>query len=62
MDVTDLKTQILIVLVAIAVLWVLFKALKIIWKVVFIVLIFLGLSFALPAFREWAFDIFKNIF
>ena len=58
MDITDLKTQILIVLVAIAVLWVLFKALKVIWKIVFILLIFLGLSFALPAFREWIFGLF----
>ena len=58
MDFTDLKTQIIIVLVAIAVLWVLFKALKMIWKLVFIVLIFLGLSFALPAVREWIFGLF----
>ena len=58
MDITDLKTQILIVLVAVAVLWVLFKALKLIWKFVFIFLIFLGLSFALPAIREWVFGLF----
>ena len=62
MDVTNPKTQILIILVAVAVLWVLFKALKVIWKLVFIFLVFLGLSFALPAFREWIFGLFKNIF
>ncbi|MCK5013992.1 MAG: hypothetical protein KAS66_09240 [Candidatus Omnitrophica bacterium] len=58
MDFTDLKTQILIVLVAVAVLWVVFKALKLIWKLAFIFLVFLGLSFALPAFREWIFKFF----
>jgi len=58
MDFTDLRTQILVVLVAVAVLWVLFKALKLIWKVAFIFLVFLGLSFALPAVREWVFNFF----
>ena len=58
MDIADFRTQILIVLVAIAVLWVLFKALKLIWKSVFIFLIFLGLSFALPTIREWIFNLF----
>ena len=58
MDITDFKTQILIVLAAIVVLWILFKALKLIWKFVFIFLIFLGLSFALPAIREWVFGLF----
>ena len=58
MDLTDLRTQIVVALVAIAVLWVLFKALKVIWKLVFIFLVFLALSFALPAFREWIFGLF----
>ena len=58
MDITDLRTQILIVLVVVAVLWVLFKALKWIWKFFFLFLIFLGLSFALPAIREWMFGLF----
>ena len=58
MDITDLKIQILIVLVAVVVLWVLFKAVKLIWKFVLIFLIFLGLSFALPAIREWVFGLF----
>ena len=58
MDIADFRIQILIVLVAIAVLWVLFKALKLIWKFVFIFLIFLGLSFALPAIREWISGLF----
>ncbi|MCK5083518.1 MAG: photosystem II protein Y [Candidatus Omnitrophica bacterium] len=58
MDLTDLRTQIVVALVAIAVLWVLFKALKVIWKLVFIFLVFLALSFALPVFREWIFGLF----
>ncbi|MCK5082457.1 MAG: hypothetical protein KAR31_06080 [Candidatus Omnitrophica bacterium] len=58
MDFTDLGTQILIALVVIAVLWVLFKALKLIWKIGFIVLVVLALSFALPAAREWIFGLF----
>lgn len=58
MDITDLKTQIIIVLVAVAVLWVLFKAMKWIRKLIFIFLVFLGLSFALPAMREWVFSLF----
>lgn len=58
MDITDLRTQILIVLVAVAALWVLFKALKLIWKFLVIVLLFLGLSFALPAIRDWVFNFF----
>ena len=58
MDFTDLKTQILIVLVSVAVLWILFKAFKLVWKLVFALLIFLGLSFALPAVREWIFGLF----
>ncbi len=58
MDITDLRIQILIVLVSIALLWFFFKMLKMVWKLTFIVLIFLGLSFALPAMREWIFDFF----
>ncbi len=57
MDIADFKIQILIVLAAIAFLWLFFKAMKLIWKLGFIFLIFLGLSFALPAIRQWIFDL-----
>jgi len=58
MDITDIRTQIIIVLVGVAVLWVLFKAIKWAWRVGVVLLILLGLSFILPAVREWAFSLF----
>lgn len=58
MDIMEHKILIVVILVGIAVLWVLFKALKLIWKFVFVFMIFLGLSFALPAMREWIFGLF----
>ena len=58
MDITSLGVQIVIGLAIIVFLWLFIKTLKIIWKVVFIVLIFLVLSFALPALREWILNLF----
>jgi len=58
METVDLRTQILIILAAIAFLWLSIKTLKWIWKLSFGVFIFLGLSFALPAIREWIFGLF----
>jgi hypothetical protein len=58
MDIHDLGTQVVIVLFAVALLWLLFKALKWIWRITLIVLIFLALSFILPAVREWIFGFF----
>ena len=57
-DFNNLTIQIGIVFVSIVVLWLLLKALKIIWKLLFIVLIFLALSFALPAVRQWILGFF----
>jgi len=59
MDIADLRIQILTVLAVIAVLWVMFKVLKMIWKIAFICLVFVGLSFALPAVREWVFGFLR---
>ncbi len=58
MEITDFRIQILVVLISVALIWLFFKALKAVWKLTFVVLVFLGLSFALPAMREWIFNIF----
>jgi hypothetical protein len=58
MDFNHLATQVGIVLAAIMILWLFLKTLKIVWKIFFVVLIFLALSFALPAIRQWIFSLF----
>jgi len=58
MDLTHLGIQIAIVCAAVVILWLFVKSLKIIWKLLFVTLIFLVLSFALPAIREWMLNLF----
>jgi len=57
MDIERLAIQFLIVLAALAILWLFIKTLKIAWKIFVIVTVFLALSFALPAIREWIFSL-----
>ena len=59
MDITALKTQIVMALAALVILWIFFKVLKLIWKITVVFLIFVGLSFALPTMREWIFGFFR---
>jgi len=58
MDIHHLGTQIVIILVAVAFLWLLFKVIKLFWKLTLIFMIFLVLSFLFPAVREWVFNLF----
>ncbi len=58
MDFNNLAVQIGIVFASILILWLFLKALKIVWKLFFVILIFLALSFALPAIRQWLFSFF----
>lgn len=55
---TDILFWGIIVLAVWTVLWIFFKILKLAWQFTFLGLIILGLSFALPATREWIFDLF----
>jgi len=58
MDFNHLGMQIIVVLIAIAFLWLFIKTLKIVWKLFFVISVFLALSFALPAIRQWIFSFF----
>jgi len=58
MDLNHLGVQLAIVCVTVVSLWLFIKTLKIIWKLFFLFLIFLALSFALPAVREWIFSLY----
>jgi len=58
MDLNHLGIQIAVVCATIVFLWLFIKSLKIVWKLLFIVLVFLALSFALPAIRQWIFSFF----
>jgi len=57
-DLNQLGIQIALICAAIALLWLLAKSLKIIWKLLFVIAILLALSFALPAVRQWIFSFF----
>lgn len=50
--------QIITVLIAIVLLWLLVKSLKMIRKLLFVFGILFALSFALPAVRQWIFRFF----
>jgi len=58
MDLDHLEIQIAIVCAAVVFLWLFLKALKIVWKLLLIALVFAALSFALPAIRQWIISFF----
>jgi len=58
MNFEHLGIQIAIVLASIVFLWLFIKTLKLIWKLLLITSVFLGLSFALPAVRDWIMNFF----
>jgi len=58
-DLNHVGMQIALICAAIALLWLLVKSLKIIWKLFFMIGILLVLSFALPAVRQWIFSFFQ---